>query len=281
MRHIHSQATTWLEWVCLTVPWLSWTPFLVHFVIYSLSSRSMQDNIYEANYYFGMWLKAITSLFCCGFWKPLRVGEVLSKFSLILNSSLLIPTMLAKLTQYSCWVTYNDLELVLFNYKLLMVVIKACETSVPNRSVVVTWWLGWMCSMLSCCHEPPFCNSCVLICSNFKVIWKEKIFEASYIFYKLFFYKSWAFFYIYPSTLIMFLFSSCILWFVIHVLIIPLLFLIAVDWTKMPWVCGGRGGRGVTRNLNDFYPRGALDGSETAESSKVGGRRGHKRSPTS
>jgi hypothetical protein len=46
--------------------------------------------------------------------------------------------MLAKLTQYSCWVTYNDLELVLFNYKLLMVVIKACETSVPNRSVVVT-----------------------------------------------------------------------------------------------------------------------------------------------
>jgi hypothetical protein len=89
------------------------------------------------------------------------------------------------------------------------------------------------------------------------------------------------FFYIYPSTLIMFLFSSCILCFVIHVLIIPLLFLIAVDWTKMPWVRGGRGGRGVTRNLNDFYPRGALDGSETAESSKVGGRRGHKRSPTS
>jgi hypothetical protein len=46
--------------------------------------------------------------------------------------------MISKHTQYSCWVTYNDLELVLFNYKLLIVVIKACETSMPNRSVVMT-----------------------------------------------------------------------------------------------------------------------------------------------
>ena len=133
---------------------------------------------------FGLWLSAIVPLFCCRFWKPLRVGEVLSKFCLILNSTLLMPMMISKLTQISCWVKYNDLELVLFNYMLLMVVIKACDTSMPNRSVLMIWWLGWMCLMLLCCHEPPFCSSCVLLCSKFKVIWKDKISEANFCFYK-------------------------------------------------------------------------------------------------
>jgi hypothetical protein len=49
-----------------------------------------------------------------------------------------MPMMISKLTQISCWVTYIDLELLLFNYMLLMVVIKACETSIPNRSVMMT-----------------------------------------------------------------------------------------------------------------------------------------------
>jgi hypothetical protein len=127
--------------------------------------------------------------------------------------------MISKLTQYSCWVTYNDLELVLFNYKLLIVVIKACETSMPNRSVVMTWWLGWMCCMVSCCHEPLFVVFAFSYAPGSRPYERKKISEANYFFYKfgLFFYK-------YSSTLIMFLFSSCTLCFLIHVLIIALLF---------------------------------------------------------
>jgi hypothetical protein len=46
--------------------------------------------------------------------------------------------MISKLTKISSWVTYNDLELLLFNYMLLMVVIKPCETSMPKQQ------LGWV-----------------------------------------------------------------------------------------------------------------------------------------
>jgi hypothetical protein len=41
-----------------------------------------------------------------------------------------MPMMISKLTQISCWVIYNDLNLLLSNYMLLMVVIKPCETSI-------------------------------------------------------------------------------------------------------------------------------------------------------
>jgi hypothetical protein len=54
---------------------------------------------------------------------------------------------------------------------------------------------------------------------------------------------------------------------------------------KMTRACGGRGGgvrggHGVTKNLNKFYPHSDLDGSKTAEGSGAGGRRGRRRSPT-
>jgi hypothetical protein len=84
-------------------------------IIYALSSRFMQEKKSEANYYFGLWLSAIVPLLCCKFWPPLHVGEVLLKFCFILNSTLLMPMMISKLIQISYWVTYNDLELLLFN----------------------------------------------------------------------------------------------------------------------------------------------------------------------
>jgi hypothetical protein len=39
-------------------------------------------------------------------------------------------------------------------------------------------------------------------------------------------------------------------------------------------------GRGVTKNLNELYPRSGRDDLETAEGSGAGGRWGRRRSPT-
>jgi hypothetical protein len=74
-----------------------------------------------------------------------------------------MPMMISKLTQISYWVTYNDFELLLFNYMLLMVVIKACETSIPYD--------GWD-GRLACFRVAmnTLFSSFNELCSKFKVI---------------------------------------------------------------------------------------------------------------
>jgi hypothetical protein len=98
--------------------------------------------------------------------------------------------------------TYNDLELLLFNYMLLiMVVVKQWETSMPKQQL---GWAGCL-SLFHGCHEPSFDD----LCSKFKVIWKDKISEANFC---CTYYINY------------FLFSTCTLCYIIHVLILALPF---------------------------------------------------------
>jgi hypothetical protein len=61
------------------------------------------------------------------------------KFCLILNSNLLMSMMISKLTQISCWVTYDDLELVLYR----LYASDGCHETMRDVHAQATTWFGW------------------------------------------------------------------------------------------------------------------------------------------
>jgi hypothetical protein len=106
-------------------------------------------------------------------------------------------------------VTYNDVELLLFNYMLLMVVIKACVHPYPTGR---SWWHDGGDACLACFHVAmnTLFSSFYDLCSKFKVIWKDEIFEANFYFYKFGMWLSPSYCCTYYNNYV--LFSTCTLW---------------------------------------------------------------------